>query len=175
VRGWLRAKVAALLIASATVSGALAGFAAGAVWAGLGLPRPTVPIAVVVVTLALAADVAPWARPLAVNRQVPREWSRLFAPPTVAILYGARLGVGPLTILPTWLWWAAFLLAMAAGPFAAVVAGATFGAVRGVSMVGVAEWLRPDTPPRMARLQSWEGRVALATLPVVVVTIVVVA
>jgi hypothetical protein len=97
-----------------------------------------------------------------VPRQVPRVWARVFPPPVVAVLYGARLGVGPLTLLPTWLWWAVFLAAAAAGPLPAVLAGVAFAGARGLTMVVLAEVVRPAMPVRMARVAAagpWAARV----------------
>jgi hypothetical protein len=173
VRGRRKAAVAALLAGSAAASGALAGFAAGVAWL-LVVRRPLPPAAVLALAVAaLAADVLAGRRgrprPLAVGRQVPAAWGRLFAPTTVAVLYGARLGIGPLTILPTWLWWAAAVAAAALGPGPAALAGAVFGAVRGASMILVAEYVRHAPPQRMARLRATERRAA-TTLATVAVT-----
>lgn len=68
--------------------------------------------------------------PPTVGRQVPAEWARIFPAPVTAGLYGARLGVGPLTILSTWTWWSFTLAAALLGPGSAVATGATFGLVK---------------------------------------------
>lgn len=158
--------MAAVLLAAAGGSGALAGFAAGVAGAALGDAPGWVPPALVLT--AVAADAAYLTadrpRPWSVGRQVPREWSALFAPPTVALLYGARLGVGPLTILVTWLWWAALAVGALAGPAAATIAGAVFGGVRALTMLAVAEWARPAMAPRIGRLRRAERPVAAAVL-----------
>ncbi len=167
MRGRQKGLVAALLIGSAAATGALVGFAIGIAWmiTGLGpLPRPLAAgLVLAALLLDLVARRSGRARPPSVGRQVPREWSRLFSPPTVAVLYGGRLGIGPATILPTWLWWALLVLAASAGVGASAAAGATFGAVRTLVMVGLAEWVRPRAAPRMARLRAAEP-VALAVL-----------
>lgn len=172
VRGTRRLLVGAVLLASAAATGALAGFAAGVAWTLLRLPAVTRTALVVLVVAALAADVAhrrsgrltPWA----VRRQVPQVWSRLFGAGTVALLYGARLGVGPLTILSTWLWWAAAIAAASLGPASSTAAGALFGAGRVAVMLAVAEWLRAEAPARMARLRAAEAAAATALVPAVV-------
>ena len=166
VRGRERAVVAVLLVGAASTAGALVGFALGVAGAVVGLAvgdagatralAPSAIAAAAVVAVAALADVAVsrgwlW-RPLALRRQVPREWSDLFAPGTVAVLYGARLGVGPLTLLPTWLWWAAALLGALLGPGPSTLAGATFGLVRGVVLVGVGAWVTTGAPAKVARL-----------------------
>ena len=159
VRGLRKLGVAVLLVGAATATGALAGFASGIALGWVDDPAPSA--VVVVVAAALAADAARL-RPVGVRSQVPRIWGELFAPTTVALLYGARLGVGPLTILRTWLWWAAAVLAALQGPFAAALSGAVFGVARTVLMVAVAQWARAAMAPRMARLQTQEARIAFA-------------
>lgn len=137
-------------------SGGLAGFAAGVAWAVTGLPAVGPAGALVIVTAAVAADLvatrAPAVRALSVRRQVPTAWSSLFAPETVGLLYGARLGVGPLTILPTWLWWAAMVLGASAGPWAGAVTGAVFAAARATTTLLAAEVTAGDAARRMGRL-----------------------
>lgn len=68
--------------------------------------------------------------PPTLGRQVPAEWARIFPAPVTAALYGARLGVGPLTILSTWTWWSFTLAAALLGPGSAALTGATFGLVK---------------------------------------------
>ena len=124
MRGSERWIVSALLLASATATGSLSGVP------GLVLPTPSLTVVGVSLTVALLLDLLR-VRPPSVRRQVPQAWTRLFSLRTAALLYGARLGVGPLTILNTWLWWPAVLLG---GP----IAGAVFGAVRVLVMLAVA-------------------------------------
>jgi len=132
VRGRDRLLVALILIGSGALSGGLVGFAAGL--AGQLVPSVTLRSIGVLVTFALVLDLVgsrvPAIRPVAVGRQVPVEWGRLFSAPVVAVLYGARLGVGPLTILSTWLWWAATLGAATLSVGASVTVGTLFGFVR---------------------------------------------
>ena len=147
VRGPQRLLVAAVLVLSGIASGAIIGL----LMAMLAAPFPdlstngtvvngaptggalqTVTLALVAVGVALDAVRLTVGRPAppTSGRQVPQEWGRLLSPPVVAVLYGARLGVGPLTILSTWTWWSVTIAAALTGPFAAVAVGATFGAVR---------------------------------------------
>jgi hypothetical protein len=179
VRGWRKVRVAGLLAASATATGALAGFTAGVPAAVVRLDGPSPLIVAAVALGAVALDLVAArtgrAAPPSVRRQVPRAWSQLFSPPTVAVLYGARLGVGPLTILPTWLWWAAFVLSAWFGPAVAAAAGAVFGLVRTAVMIGLAEWVAPAAPARMARLRGGEAAVRWAGTAAVVVLAAVLA
>lgn len=176
VRGYRKLQVAVVLAAAAITSGALVGFALGVALAPLGAliaaaappwlalspgagPSQAPPwlVAAVVTALAVALDVLAvrrgGPRPWSVRRQVPREWSRLFGPVTVAALYGARLGVGPLTILNTWLWWGAALLGGLGGPWTGAATGAAFATARIATLLAVSEWARHDMAVRMARVR----------------------
>ncbi len=143
------------LVASGTATGALAGFAAGVAWSVTTLPPPTPAFVAVAVAAAAVADLAR-IPPLAVPRQVPRMWSEHFPPSVVAVLFGARLGVGPLTPLPTWLWWAAAMSAAGLGPGSSALTGATFAVVRGLTILLAAELTRPAMAVRIARLRAAE-------------------
>lgn len=128
VRGRYKVRVALSLLASALASGALAGFAAGALALALGV-RPLAPAwAVGLAVAAVVLDhVVP---PLSIRKQVPQAWGRLLPPTTAAVLYGARLGPGPLTILNSWLWWAALVIGATTGAWGSAATGAAFAAGR---------------------------------------------
>lgn len=148
VRGLRRIAVLGVLTIAGVLTGALVG---GLVGLALGwLPEPSAPVLAVVIGLTALLDVVgPSA--LAVGRQVPLEWGRWFSAPTAAALYGARLGVGPLTILTSWTWWTATLLAGTAGPLVGAIAGAVFHVTRVLVMiVGVSG--AADAPVRAALL-----------------------
>ncbi len=88
------------------------------------------------------------------GRQVPREWGKLFDLRIVALLYGARLGVGPLTILSTWTWWSFTIAAALIGPAAGALAGAVFGFVRlmvTIGVSGISALAPPDVRPEHHR------------------------
>jgi hypothetical protein len=131
--------VAGLLTTTSALTGALAGFAGGVVWTVLLGPPLNAWSSATLLACVLALDAVGSRRvpPLSVQRQVPQLWGRIFSAPVVAVLYGARLGVGPLTILRTWLWWGAFLAGASAGPGWGAAVGALFGAVRIVAMLVV--------------------------------------
>lgn len=155
----------ALLLASSALTGALTGWVGGVAWTALLGPALNVWALVALVVGFLVLDGLPVA-PLSVLRQVPQLWGRIFSPRVVAVLYGARLGVGPLTILRTWLWWAAFLAASSAGPWWGAAVGAGFGGVRVVAMLAVGT--------RAGGLQERERQVSLGLASVVLVASVVV-
>ncbi len=147
VRGRSKLVVAALALTASTATGALTGFAAAvaavpvrwfAIWCRVTSPVTgwhTTSVVVGLVLAGVALDVAAlarWgaARPPAYGRQVPREWGRWLAPEVVAVLYGARLGIGPSTVLSTWTWWSVTVAGALLGFGPAVAVGAVFGAVR---------------------------------------------
>jgi hypothetical protein len=163
VRGRERFLVVALLSLTAAATGALAGFFAGVAWSVAGGGVVTVAACVVAVVGTLALDVSPLP-PVSVRRQVPQAWGRLFGAPTVAVLYGARLGVGPLTILRTWLWWAALIVAASAGVWWSVGVGALFGFSRVLVMLVAG-----------TRAGRWQGRPELFAAVVSAAAIVLLA
>jgi hypothetical protein len=63
-------------------------------------------LAATIALASVALDTARRPRPPAVHTQVPQWWGHRFGPWWAAARYGLRLGLGPATILNTWLWWA---------------------------------------------------------------------
>jgi hypothetical protein len=175
VRGPRRLRVLVVLGLSSAAAAAAVGVLAGLVGVALGGPPPGV-IVVGVVIAAAGADVARarWGRPVpwSVGRQVPVAWSRLFEPEVAAALYGLRLGVGPLTILSSWLWWAAFAIGASAGPVAGAVAGVAFALARTTVTAAVASTGAADGTTmahRVRGLARIEGRVAVVAAASIVV------
>ncbi|MGI8793667.1 MAG: hypothetical protein ACR2H3_10900 [Acidimicrobiales bacterium] len=162
VRGLTRAKVVLVLAGSAASTAALVGFATGLIWAAAELPRLSPTAAATALVIAAALD--PVVRPLAVQRQVPQAWGRLFGAPTAALLYGSRLGPGPLTILSTWLWWTALIVGSSTGAWGGAAVGATFGLGRVVVMLAVGT--------RAGRLRRHERRAGV-TVALVSITLAV--
>jgi hypothetical protein len=156
--------VGALLILSAGSTGALAGLAAGVLWQLSSRPQLGMEALVVLGGAAVAADAVHLRsgrlRPLAFRRQVPRAWGRLFDARTAATLYGARLGVGPLTHLATWMWWPATLAAASNGIGPSLAVGSIFGVVRMVTVVLTSRHVEQAMPERIAALRKRERTVA---------------
>ncbi len=161
-----------MLIVSGTIAAGLVGFVAGVA----AQPLPSIGLSGLLgvvagaIVLDLAATRTRWLRPPAVGRQVPIEWGRMFPAPTVALLYGSRLGIGPMTILSTWLWWAATVGAALVGVGTSVAVGLTFGVVR-LGSTAIASWLgdRRGHAAWFGRLRSattgaWLGLDALAAV-----------
>jgi len=168
VRGPERIVVASLLMLASAASGALAGFVAGLGGEAISVDRDG--MAVVVTGAVIAAVVLDrFVAPLSVRRQVPQLWGRIFSAQTTAVLYGARLGVGPLTILRTWWWWVAVVLGALAGVWVSVAVGAVFGAARIAVML--AAGTRAYALSRGERFARWSG-VAVGVALVVFVAFV---
>ncbi|MEM9654521.1 MAG: hypothetical protein AAGA65_20685 [Actinomycetota bacterium] len=153
-----------LFIASGTLSGTLVGFVAAlpfpAVASAIGMEPPGLLAVSAVVGAGVGLDVirltAGKPAPPTSGRQVPQEWGRLLDQRVVAVLYGARLGVGPLTILSTWTWWSTLIAASLIGPWTGAAVGAGFGSVRlAVTVAASALASRAGDP---AAHTAWFGR-----------------
>ncbi|MCU1376109.1 MAG: hypothetical protein JWO68_3395 [Actinomycetia bacterium] len=171
MRGALRIQVLLLLALTGAVTGALVGWVAGVLWLVLGGPAPTTTAAVIVVLVVAGLEAIGRPRPPAVRTQVPQLWGRIFGSRTVAVLYGARLGIGPATILPTWLWWGAFVLSAACGPWVAAGAGALFAVTRTVVTHGAVAGVRsgPVMSRRIATVRRAERPIAVGVAVAVAV------
>lgn len=172
VRGRERVRVVVTMVAAALASGGLTGFVLGVAWVVARLPDLPVGWAAAAVTAAVTADLihrrvplhtswpVRWLTPLAVGRQVPQAWARIFPLPVAAGLYAMRLGVGPLTVLNTWTWWAAAVVGAAAGPWPSTAVGALFGAVRILTVLAASTLVQRETVRRMASLRRAEAPAA---------------
>lgn len=169
VRGAEGVQVVALLAGTGALSGGLVGLGAGALWAATGLGALEPAIVALVVSAAVLADLSrplfPWLAPVALGRQVPAEWGRLFGPKLAAALYGTRLGVGPLTILSSWAWWAALVVGATLGPWTSAAVGASFALSRTLTTVaagyGVVTGI--GMHHRIDSLDRWEPAVVFAS------------
>jgi hypothetical protein len=159
VRGATRIQVITIqALAGAATAGAL-GLLLGVLWPGSeGSWGETLRTPWWLALVAAALD-ALQVRPPAVRTQVPAYWGRIFDARLVALLYGARLGVGPLTMLPTWLWWAAVVLGAAEGPWPSALVGATFAVTRTLT-----SWLAGEVTVRRgpATVHRLDAKVRLA-------------
>ena len=184
VRGRTKGAVIAFLIAAGTGSAVLTGIGfwllAGVVQGVLGFsPGPELlgPLAWILVAIGVGLDLVVLAtgrpKPVANGRQVPREWGRWLSPPAVAVLYGARLGVGPLTMLSTWTWWSVTIAAAVMGLGATLAVASTFALVRLVVSVLFSELaLARSHPGSFGRLRA-RHRPGWLTLNLVALTAVV--
>jgi hypothetical protein len=120
----------------------------------VGVPPASGAVAAAAVAAAAAADLA-HVTPLSIRRQVPQVWGRILDPHVTAVLYGARLGIGPATMLSTWLWWAATLVGASLGAGPAALVGIVFATSRTLVHMVVAA--------RVDRLPRWQQRRRAAT------------
>lgn len=102
-------------------------------------------------------------RPLAVHRQVPQWWGHRYGPLAAAARYGPRLGVGPATILTTWLWWAGLILVALTSPWWAVIGSVGFVVARIAAMALSVAGIRDGSAMahRMSQVQSWRPAVRI--------------
>ncbi len=176
-----------VLIGAGTASGALVGLVSWLVFTlAVGIIRPvwevpdptlmamaaTTGLAAVLDTVRLAIG---WPVPPSVGRQVPRQWSELLPHRVTAGLYGARLGVGPLTILSTWTWWTVTAMAAWSGPVTAISTGALFGFIRLLITAAISQLAAGRHPLVFGRLRSirrpsW-GLLAAASASVALITL----
>ncbi|MEO7804855.1 MAG: hypothetical protein ABIS70_10150 [Actinomycetota bacterium] len=144
-----------LLLLSCTFSAATAGALMGAAWDLTGLSI-TLMTGSAIGVVAVVLDQTPL-RPLAVRRQVPMVWSRVFGMKTAAVLYGLRLGIGPATILNTWVWWAFAVTSASLGLQRSAIVGAAFGFARASLIAIVSLGVQGSMAVRMGRVQSFGG------------------
>lgn len=180
VRGRERTAVAAVLIGSGTASGALVGLVVALLLAAALSPVDLLAsadragLALIAVAIGAVLDgarlVTGRPSPPTAGRQVPREWAWIFPPTVTAGLFGARLGVGPLTILSTWTWWSFTIAAGLLGPAAGALAGATFGLVRLIVTAWVSIGVHPTGHPavfgclRAGQRRGWATITVLTSL-----------
>ncbi len=157
------------------VGGGLTGVllpALAARWTGAALgPSARAGVAALAVVVALALD-ALGVRAPAVGRQVPQAFGHRHGPWAAAARYAPRLGLGPATILRSWLWWAGLAVGMSGGAVAAVAFGVPYVAVRSVMAVAIGSGVRDGTAMamRMRTVAAWQHDADRITRAVAVVT-----
>ena len=130
-------RVAALLLGAGVVGAVLSALPLAALWSSFGGRPLEIRATALIVAVAAAGDLvharSGRLRPWALGRQVPQTWGHGRPAELVALRYGLRLGVGPATILTSWLWWAATLTACTQGQRAAALCGTVFAASRTIT------------------------------------------
>ena len=172
--------IAGALAAGATAGGVL-GLAGASVRDHAGLPIAAVVASVAgVVVTGIGLDLG-WAglHLPTVRRQVNEDWLYRYRGGVYGFGFGFQLGLGVITIVTTATVYLTFVLAfLAASVGAGAVIGATFGVVRGASLLVVAGVQTPQQLwARHRRIQRWapfSRRIAVAT-QLVVVTVLLVA
>jgi hypothetical protein len=150
--------VAALVIGS-TAGGAAAGLAAGLVGAGIQLlvgdhPAGQLALVAVVVVVALAIDLGLFGlRVPTVRRQVDERWLGRYRGWVYGVGFGFQLGLGVVTVVTTAAIYAMLAIAVISGSVVSgLVIGATFGLVRGLTVLPARGLTTPD------RLRSFHAR-----------------
>ena len=167
VAGWRRFRVRTILLLATTFSAATFGFGAGLLMMAIDPGTPPVLWLAAASLIALVADELGrrWRpfKPLAVGKQVPREWGIVFSPEVVSVLYGLRLGIAPLTILASWIWWVAIIGAAFHGPWFSALVGVAFAVTRiVVSEVSTARTTTDSMACRMAKVRAVERPLRIA-------------
>jgi hypothetical protein len=75
-------------------------------------------------------------KPWAIHTQVPQWWGHKFGPWWGSTRYGLRLGLGPATILNSWLWWGALVVTIGS-PGTMAFGLSTFVFVRTLTTIAV--------------------------------------
>lgn len=160
-RGYRWSVTMAQFVAAATIGGALTGLVAGTIGWSLGLGPTGVAAWIVLVAASASAliDATPARRIMRVpHRQVDERWFTRYRRWIYATGFGLQLGLGFVTVIPSALIVLVALLAAATGdPVAGTAVGATFGAVRGASLLVVA---RAVDPSSLRRVMAGVARVA---------------
>ena len=150
--------VFAYLVGSAAAA-ALLGALLGAAGHLLGLgPGPTAAAVVALCALALAFDLGLGGLRLpTVHRQVDKDWLDRYRGWVVGVGFGVQLGLGVVTIVNTAAVYLALALALLTGSAGAGAGvGATFGLVRALVILVVADVRRPDQlRAALRRMQQW--------------------
>ena len=146
-------------VAGSTAAAALLGGVLGATGGLVPLtPLATAALVVVLCALALAVDLgAGGLRLPTLHRQVDKDWLDRYRGWVVGLGFGVQLGLGVVTIVTTAAVYLTLALALLTGTAAGGAAvGATFGLVRAVVILAVANVRRPDQlRAALGRMQAW--------------------
>ena len=146
------------LLAGAVIAGLVPSFVARQVGLSVSVRGPVrVTVGLILGMFVVALELG-GLRPLALHRQVPQWWGHRYGPVAAAARYGIRLGVGPATILTTWLWWLGWTAGLLGGLGTAAASATGFGSARFATMIAMA-WGSPtgtEMAQRVQRLRSLE-------------------
>ncbi len=179
MRPALQPFVIAVFAVSAFAGGAVPGIVTAVAWDLLDIGRVGLVVAGVLGLVAITGDTAAsrghrWTRPLAVFRQVPRDFGHRFGPWKAAARYGLRMGFGPATILVSWVWWAAFVIGVASGVGTIAIGSLAFAFARSATMYAATFGVRDGSQMvhRSKRIETIEP-IAVRTLTIVVLLLCV--
>jgi hypothetical protein len=141
-------------ILGSAVGGLLCGSILG--WVGQIFSLPSIQVWTIsfVLLIALWYAIKRPLRPLGLNRQVPREWSKFMPVGIRYFLWGVLLGSGIATLIPHSLFLVVFAYQLTSGLVAAALAGLCFGITRGVctSLLLLLNRGYRLEPPRLVKL-----------------------
>ena len=167
-------------VAGSTLAATLSGAALGAIGALLPLtPGSTAVLVVALCALALAFDLhAGGLRLPTIRRQVDKDWLDRYRGWVVGLGFGFQLGLGVVTIVTTAAVYLTLALALLTGsPAAGAAVGATFGLIRALVILAVANVRRPDqlrtALRRIQALRPLFDRLAIAVQASVLITALV--
>jgi sulfite exporter TauE/SafE len=167
-------------VLGSTLAATLLGAALGGLGAALPLTPTVTAVAVVALcALALAFDLRVGGLRLpTIHRQVDKDWLDRYRGWVVGLGFGFQLGLGVVTIVTTAAVYLTLALALLTGsPAAGAAVGATFGLVRALVILAVANVRRPDQlRTALRRMQSFRpvfDRLGIAVQALVLITALV--
>ena len=167
-------------VLGSTLAATLLGAALGALGALLPLtPTLTAALVVALCALALAFDLHLGGLRLpTIHRQVDKDWLDRYRGWVVGVGFGFQLGLGVVTIVTTAAVYLTLALALLTGsPVAGAAVGATFGLVRALVILSVANVRRPDQlRTALRRMQAFRplfDRLGIAVQASVLITALV--
>jgi hypothetical protein len=103
-------------------------------------------------------------RPWSVRSQVPRLWGHESGPWWAAARYGLRLGLGPATILNSWMWWGAMAVTAMQSLGDVVLVTVVFVVIRSIVTFSVSSGVRngSDMAKRMSAIAGYDSTVRVA-------------
>jgi hypothetical protein len=146
----------------------------GLIGTALGLDSFNPWFGTVVIATAAILDLAR-IKPLGPKRQVDEDWLGSYRDWVVGFGYGAQLGLGFVTIIPTWGTWAVFLVGASLGLPVATIMGVAFGVGRSLLLFSTRTISSPtklsETMRRFAGAESRARWIAMAGYAVVILTV----
>lgn len=178
-RGGSWARTVTAFAVGAVLSGVTMFGMAGAVgeWAGLS-STPSAWVSILVLGVAAILDLAR-VRPPGPRRQVDEDWLGRYRDWVTGLGFGAQLGAGLTTIVPTFAVWALIALSLLNGLPLALLVGISFGVGRWLLLLSTRNVVAPGGLARlMGRFTSFErvaGRALYASYGMVIVLVTLIA
>jgi hypothetical protein len=150
--------------------------AAGILGSLLGLDRFNPWISLIAIAAAAILDVS-GVRPLGPHRQVDEDWLGRYRDWVIGFGFGAQLGLGFVTIVPSFGYWALLVVAASVGMPQAILIGAGFGVGRSLLLLTARRVGSPSALAEMMRrftgAEPLAKKAALAAYGMVILTVVI--